>query len=478
MERYEKAAPYFEKVLEEDPYNLIALDYLTLISAETDYEPDFATQTPPEVENRKGEAYQWYLNGMYQLEKENYLEAADAFVRAYKLEPDEEAYKYYSYTSKRKYELEKFKEKKAEKTEKPDLNEVLKIIQEKGESDKEAGIQWAQKARFQYNMGEKEKALIMLKISETLFPDNPYIVELEELIEKDNAEKEKEAGKEETEQKDEEKAEDGSDVTLSEVPASDPSEDTAEITPREIPPVDIIELPTGQKEDIKYAGYSEASLVQINTSDRVTLYENLSTDGSFIGGLYELPDAGKQVKKYIAERFEAAEKYFSEKKFAMATEEYEKAYRKAMEFNPEDLRAHYFLYMIYERSDRFEEKKDIFFSMLDIISNRTYRNGEYYDKAKELTDSLLFSMILQGAWNAYVSREGKKDFRISSLIQKKYVRFPIDYPIDITLPDEQIRWKFSHVHELNGFYVENNTVTSRLFGISPLISREFYIIEE
>ncbi len=467
LSRYSKASEYFNRVITLEPMNLIAVNYLSMIQNHINIEiPGFIFDTP-EVVTKTGDAYQWYINGKIQFDKKNYNEAAEAFIKAYEMAPQEEAYRFWTFRAKSLSDYEKYMVEKDVLAQETDLKEIIDKIKQSNQKSVSDSWQWYQQALFNYNRGRLSRTLDMIEIALILNPDNMEAENLLEEIIKKEQEKDKEQ-----------------EIILEEEVIEDISEPVivTEIKKEEtLPAPDLSHSEKVFKDETPVSLPSPKSVNKrlISSKERITLDDHLTRDNRIISGMYELPEEGLEVRKQIFEEFEKAQKLLHEKKFASTIEHIEKAYTIALNYNSEDLRALYYLYFIHLRKDEFKKASDVFFKIIHIISKRFYRDGDYYNKAKELADNLIYTMIIQGAYNAYRLRTGNEKFSMTSLINEGYIKhrnFP-EFLIETSLYGN-VKWKFSHLHEINRFNLVNKTVESSEFGPSPLLYDEYVIVEQ
>jgi len=470
LERYKKAIEYFEKILDIDNFNYIAIDYLTKISTLTDYIPKIIEHDIPEISNKNGRAYQWYTNGLFQYERKNYGEATYAFIKAYEIEPSEEAYRIYTFKSKRLYELQLYKEKqeRIENKENIDLKNIAdKFLKEKTHSEEDSR-QWFLKAKFNFNNNKKNQALSELKIALILNSQNLEAKKLLDEIEYEQIQKNK------IEEELAKKLEDTTEIVIE--PLIEEKVNITEISDKQILTEEIkITLITEDSKEIK----KKPSYSLISSKEKITLDDHLSKDKKIIAGLYDLPEDGENTLIYIKEKFDEADRLLKENKFNIATIALEEAYKKALEYNEKDLRALYYLYLISEKKHNINDMKKYFFALIDNLYNKNFKQETYYLKSKELVDSLLFSMIIQGAYNAWFLRTNDANLKMDSLIEQGYLSYVKKINLDIGYKNMgKISWKFSHIHSKLHFKVKNKTVISDIYGVSPLMATEFYIEEE
>ncbi|MFA7577724.1 MAG: hypothetical protein WC002_06605, partial [Candidatus Muiribacteriota bacterium] len=192
LSRYSKASEYFNRVITLEPMNLIAVNYLSMIQNHINIEiPGFIFDTP-EVVTKTGDAYQWYINGKIQFDKKNYNEAADAFIKAYEMAPQEEAYRFWTFRAKSLSDYEKYMVEKDVLAQETDLKEIIDKIKQSNQKSVSDSWQWYQQALFNYNRGRLSRTLDMIEIALILNPDNMEAENLLEKIIKKEQEKDKE----------------------------------------------------------------------------------------------------------------------------------------------------------------------------------------------------------------------------------------------------------------------------------------------
>ncbi|MGM0607515.1 MAG: tetratricopeptide repeat protein [Candidatus Muiribacteriota bacterium] len=465
--RFEKAVEYFEKILALEPMNQIALNYLSMISREADYVFDELQQDTPEVTLRSGDAYQWYLNGKIQYERKNYEDAAQAFIRAYELAPEEEAFRYWTFKTKGLYELEEYKELQDLYEREQDLKEITEQIKENGRKDEFDSHQWFVNAKFNYNHDKTSEALNMLEISLLLNPENNKASKLLEEIIRLQQEPTEITPYEEVEVKAEPS---GKSVQIEKVTEK---KDTKEPEP------EIINEEEEEEEEEEKDSLTIIDKKIISSSEMITLEDHIGNNNKIIAGMYALDKKGVKVRSEIKKEFEKANQYKNEGKFALMTQHTERAYLKALEYDKTDLRALYYLYLISQEKEDTDSMQKYFFSLIDILNNRFHKKGDYYNKSKELIDNLVYSMIIQGAYTAWVERTGDKNFSPSTLVNQGFIKHKEITPVYLfNNAGERITWEFTHLKGLNSFKLDNGTVVSKQYGVSPFMAREYYISEK
>ena len=419
------------------------------------------------LKKKSGDAYQWYTNGLFQFERKNYGEAAYAFMNAYEREPSEEAYKIYTFKSKRLYELELHQKEltKLEEAKSVDLDKIAqKFLNEKTQSVEDSR-QWFLKAKFNYWQNNIDQALSELKIALILNSQNNEAKNLlKEIEEASKIFEIPDSGKEEEPEK-----------TIIE-PLAEEKVIINDIGKKQVE-TNIIK--SNNEKESTVIDQKKESLKLVSSKDKVTLNDHLSTDKKIIIGLYDLPKSAEKTYEYIKNKFDEADKLLKEKKFNQATLVMEEAYLNALEYNKKDLRALYYLYLISEKKQDIKKMQLYFFNMIDVLNTKNFKQEEYYIKTKELVDSLLFSMIIQGAYNAWILRNSDEKLKIDSLIQQGYLSYVKKIVLEIGYQNRgKLTWYFSHIHSKEHFKIKNKTVISDIYGVSPLMADEFFIEEQ
>lgn len=477
LKKYKKSFQFAERALEINPYHEGAF---LLINKIKKIIPNLKTKWErvkvPEIKTSNKRVRNWYFNGLERYFKGDYKRAFYCFKEAMRLGTNDPAVILMYY--KTRFHIVLSDDAKANKR---DLKEIYKKIKRENRHDKEASYYWFLMGKYYYSvLHDKARGLDCFEIAYALDNENKELIEFLNKIneEKKRLEMEKQKKWQEKLKKIEKE---GEEKRKKEIKEREISTDISKI--KVLDPKEELEKKKLEEEKQAFKEYKKTiDIPEIKSKKIKNVPEKEIKKTKKIDPLTKIQN---EISKLLKESKEALKK--GRKK--IADKQLEIAFLKVLEYDERDLRANYYLMLLYNKYNKIEKACEKAVYLMYLINKYAYEDKKLEENVKHTLNCYLRSVLIQTAITAHNNREYekmvRKNFNIRKLEKLGYIsRKPKTLFLDMKTPDDKrikVKWELPQWplkdFLYNYFINQSGYVECKKHGLSPFLKNNSEIKE-